>query len=113
FSATEEEVQELFAPYGEVQSVKLISDRETGKPRGFGFVEMSQADAEEAIDALNGAAFGGRKLQVNEAREKKGGREGNGGGGFRSGGGNRGGGEYRGGGGGEYRGEYRGGRDRF
>lgn len=99
FSATEAEVHELFSQYGAVQSVKLITDRETGKPRGFGFVEMDQTDAEDAIDALNGSNFGGRKLQVNEAREKKGGREGNGGG-FRSS--NR----------GEYRSEYRG-RDRF
>lgn len=89
FSASEEEIQDLFSQYGAVQSVKLITDRETGKPRGFGFVEMGQSDAEEAIEALNGAPFGGRKLQVNEAREKKGGRNGDGGS-FRS---NRG--EYR------------------
>ena len=80
FGATEEEVNELFSQYGAVQSVKLITDRETGKPRGFGFVEMDHGDAEEAIEGLNGQSFGGRKLQVNEAREKKGGRDGDNGG---------------------------------
>lgn len=105
FNATEEEVHQLFSQYGAVESVKLITDRETGKPRGFGFVEMDRADAEEAIDALNGSNFGGRKLQVNEAREKKGGRNGGGGGDFRSRGDRS---EYRS----EYRGEGRG-KDRY
>lgn len=85
FSATEEEVQELFSQYGTVLSVKLISDRDTGRPRGFGFVEMDRADAEEAIDALDGYAFNGRNLQVNEAREKKERSGGGGGGGGRGG----------------------------
>jgi RNA recognition motif-containing protein len=70
FQATEEEVHDLFSQYGEVQSVKLISDRQTGRPRGFGFVEMDDDTAQEAIDKLNGTDFGGRTLKVNEARER-------------------------------------------
>jgi len=70
FTATEDEIRELFAQHGNVSSVKLITDRETGKPRGFGFVEMDDEAAKTAIEALNGAAFGGRNLRVNEAREK-------------------------------------------
>jgi RNA recognition motif-containing protein len=53
-----------------VESVKLINDRETGKPRGFGFVDMAQADAQTAIEALNGQQLGGRALRVNEAQER-------------------------------------------
>lgn len=71
FSTTEDAVQELFGQYGAVNSVKLISDRETGRPRGFGFVEMEQAAAEAAISALDGNEFGGRTLRVNEARERR------------------------------------------
>ncbi len=70
FSATEDEVRDLFGQYGEVQSVKLISDRETGRPRGFGFVEMDDDAAEAAIGALNGQDLGGRTLRINEARER-------------------------------------------
>ncbi len=70
WSATEEEVQNLFSNYGSVLSVKLISDRETGRARGFGFVEMEDADAASAIQALDGSAFGGRTLRVNEAQPK-------------------------------------------
>jgi RNA recognition motif-containing protein len=70
FSATEDEVRELFAPYGSVSSVSLISDRETGRPRGFGFVEMDEG-TDEAIEALNGNDFGGRNLTVNEARPRE------------------------------------------
>ena len=81
FSATEDEVRDLFSQHGEVHSVNLISDRETGRPRGFGFVEMENADA--AIDALNGQDFGGRTLNVNVARERTGGGGGGGGGGGR------------------------------
>lgn len=66
FSASESSVRELFEQYGEVLSVKLISDRETGRPRGFGFVEMS--DGAQAIEALDGFEYGGRNLKVNEAR---------------------------------------------
>ena len=99
FSATESEVRELFGQHGTVESVALPTDRETGRPRGFGFVEMPQAEAAKAIEALNGFSMGGRQLRVNEAqdRPRTGGRPG-GGGGFRGGGG--GGGGYRGGGGG-------------
>ena len=71
FSSTEDEVRDLFAQYGEVQSVKLISDRDTGRPRGFGFVEMEDGGADKAIEALDGTTFGGRSLRVNEARERK------------------------------------------
>jgi len=97
FSAREEEVRSLFASYGEVITVVLPTDRETGRPRGFGFVEMSNEDAEKAIDALNGADFGGRALNVNVAREREERRPGGGGGGYGGGGG---GGRYGGGGGG-------------
>lgn len=69
WSATEQDVEALFASYGEVDSVKLISDRETGRARGFGFVEMSSG-ADEAIAALDGKDFGGRALKVNEARPR-------------------------------------------
>ena len=72
FSATEEDVRNLFAQYGTIHSVKMITDRETGKPRGFGFVEIEQDGASAAIEALNGAEFQGRNLRVNEAREKTG-----------------------------------------
>lgn len=81
FSATEDEVRELFSQHGTVSSVNLISDRDTGRPRGFGFVEMEDVSA--AISALDGAMFGGRNLKVNEARprEDRGGGGGGGGGG--------------------------------
>jgi RNA recognition motif-containing protein len=71
FSATEEEVRGLFAQYGDVEAVKLISDRETGRPRGFGFVEMDGDGAESAIEALNGFEMGGRSLRVNEAKPRE------------------------------------------
>lgn len=86
FSATEDEIRDLFGGNGRnVVEVKLITDRDTGRPRGFGFVEMgSQEDAESAISELNGANLGGRSLTVNEARERtSGGGGGRGGGGFR------------------------------
>ncbi|MEL7061601.1 MAG: RNA-binding protein [Acidobacteriota bacterium] len=70
FSATEEEVRGLFAEYGEVSSVQLIQDRETGRPRGFGFVEMSSG-GDEAIEALHQSQMGGRSLNVNEARPRE------------------------------------------
>jgi RNA-binding proteins (RRM domain) len=70
WSATEEEVRDLFASHGNVNAVKLISDRETGRARGFGFVEMDEADAAGAVEALDGASFGGRTLRVNEAQPK-------------------------------------------
>jgi RNA recognition motif-containing protein len=93
FTASEAEVRALFAQHGTVESVSLPTDRETGRPRGFGFVEMSQADASRAIQNLNGYSMNGRALRVNEAQDKPrtGGRPG--GGGFRggNGGGNAGG----------------------
>ncbi len=70
FGATEEEVQELFAAHGTVESVRLMVDRETGRPRGFGFVDMADSDAAKAINALNGTDFGGRTLRINEAQPK-------------------------------------------
>ena len=82
FSATEEEVRDLFSPHGEVESVSLITDRETGRPRGFGFVEMASG-GEQAISALNGTEMGGRSLNVNEARPREDRRGGGGGGGRR------------------------------
>ncbi len=115
FSAEQADVEELFAAHGEVISVALPTDRETGRPRGFGFVEMSKEDATKAIQALDGQDFDGRNLRVNEAepREERGGRggggggygggsRGGGGGGGYGGGGNRGGGGYGGGGGSRY-----------
>jgi len=70
FSATEDSVRALFSKHGTVENVSLITDRETGRPRGFGFVEMSSADAARAIQALNGTDLGGRPLRVNEAQER-------------------------------------------
>ncbi len=70
WSATEEQVQDLFSAYGSVLSVKLISDRETGRARGFGFVEMEDASALSAIQALDNHEFGGRTLRVNEAKPR-------------------------------------------
>jgi RNA recognition motif-containing protein len=87
FDATEEQVQQLFAEFGSVSSVALPTDRETGRPRGFGFVEMGDADARTAITALAGREFGGRTLNVNEAkpREDRSSSRGGGGGGYSSG----------------------------
>jgi len=81
FSATESQIRELFSKHGNVQSVSLISDRETGRPRGFGFVEMD--DTAAAIQALDGYEMDGRALKVNEAQDKP--RSGGGGGGGRGG----------------------------
>lgn len=69
FSATDEEVAALFSPFGEVSSVNLIVDRETGRPRGFGFVEMEAGAAEAAIASLNGSPMQGRPLRINPARK--------------------------------------------
>jgi cold-inducible RNA-binding protein len=71
FSTTEDELREIFTEYGEVQTVKIILDRETGKPRGFGFVDMSENAARKAISELNGADYNGKQLTVNEAMQKK------------------------------------------
>ncbi|MFH1844784.1 MAG: RNA-binding protein [bacterium] len=70
FSATEDELTQLFGQHGEVQSVALIMDRETGRPRGFGFIEMEDSAATAAISALDGYELGGRSLRVNEARDR-------------------------------------------
>lgn len=93
FTATEDEVRELFEQHGTVTGVSLINDRETGRPRGFGFVEMDDEGCDNAIEALNNYQMNGRSLKVNEARP----REAGGGGGGRPRGGDR------GGGGGGYR----------
>ena len=90
FSATEDEVKELFGQHGTVHSVALINDRETGRPRGFGFVEVDDEALQPAIQALDGYEMGGRALRVNEAQDRP--RGGGGGGGGRGG--------YGGGGGG-------------
>ena len=102
FSATEDEVRSLFESHGKVESVKIIMDRETGRPRGFAFVEMSSSDAQTAIAQTNGFNMGGRPLRVNEAQERpqRGPRPGGGGG-------------YGGGGGGGGRGGYGGGGNRW
>jgi RNA recognition motif-containing protein len=71
FTATEDEVKDLFAAHGEVTSVALVMDRESGRPRGFGFVEMDDSEADAAIAALDGTDFGGRTLRVNEAKERE------------------------------------------
>ncbi len=97
FSATEDEVRSLFEGHGKVESVKIIMDRETGRPRGFAFVEMSSTDAQTAIAQTNGFNMGGRPLRVNEAQERPRGPRPGGGGGGRGG---YGGGGYGGGGGG-------------
>ena len=70
FSASDDEVRELFSAHGDVESVNLITDRETGRPRGFGFVEMSSG-GQEAIQALHQSDMGGRSLNVNEARPRE------------------------------------------
>ncbi len=94
FTADETQIRDLFSQNGRtVSEVKLVTDRDTGRPRGFGFVEMSSSqDADGAIRELNGRDFGGRALTVNEAKERTtggGGGFGGGYGGGRSGGGNR------------------------
>jgi RNA recognition motif-containing protein len=71
FSITENELREMFAQHGQVHSVKLINDRETGRPRGFGFIEMDRDAALTAIQALDGRDMGGRALRVNEAQERE------------------------------------------
>jgi RNA recognition motif-containing protein len=71
YTATEEEVQDLFSPHGEIVSVAMITDRETGRFRGFCFVEMEDAAADAAIAALNELDMGGRPLRVNEARPRE------------------------------------------
>jgi RNA recognition motif-containing protein len=123
YNVTSSDLEQLFGQHGTVQSAEVIQDRESGRSKGFGFVEMgSDEEAAAAINALNGAEHDGRNLTVNEAKPKEprsgggygggggGGRGGYGGGGGRSGGG---GGGYGGGGGGGGRGGDRGGRGRY
>jgi RNA recognition motif-containing protein len=106
FSTSEDQLRELFAAHGDVTSASLVMDRETGRPRGFGFVEFSNPEhAKAAINALNGKNVDGRDLTVNEAKPREGG--GGGRGGFGGGGGGRGG--FGGGGGGGGGGRGRGG----
>ena len=103
FTATEDDVRQIFGAYGQVESVALIKDKLTGKPRGFGFVEMPKdTEAQAAIQALNGSDFNGRDMVVNPARPREEGQrrsygDRGGGGGYGGGGGDRGG--YGGGGG--------------
>lgn len=113
YSVSSSELERLFAQFGSVSSAEVIQDRETGRSKGFGFVEMStDAEAQAAISALHDKDQGGRPLTVNEARPKEDRGGGGGGGGFRGGrggggggyGGGGGGGGYGGGGGGGYRG---------
>jgi cold-inducible RNA-binding protein len=85
FQTTEEQVRELFEEHGTIESLAWITDRDTGRPRGFAFVEMEDSSAIEAIKALNGQMLDGRELRVNEARPKTD---------SRRGGGSRGGGKY-------------------
>ncbi|MCB9826396.1 MAG: RNA-binding protein [Planctomycetes bacterium] len=103
FSCSQQDLEDAFSPYGQIVRVSLMMDRETGRPRGFGFVEMSSAaEAQAAIEGLDGQDFGGRALRVSVARprEERGGGGGGYGGGRGGGGGGYGGG--RGGGGGGY-----------
>lgn len=103
FDASEADIRHMFEPYGALESVNVVTDSMTGRSRGFGFVEMNDADAQKAMAALNGTDLRGRALNVNEARPK---REGFGGGGGRGGrgggGGGRGGNRGGGGGGGRW-----------
>jgi RNA recognition motif-containing protein len=104
YSITELDLRELFAPLGTVTDAKIITDRETGRPRGFGFIEMStDEEAKKAIDELNGRDVQGRQVAVKEAEDRRGGSGGGGGGGgggYGGGGRGGGGGGYGGGGGG-------------
>ncbi len=104
FQTSAEDLQELFGQAGTVESANVIEDRDTGRSRGFGFVEMSsKEEGEAAISQFNGKEIGGRALTVNEAKPREGGGGGGGRGGFGGGGGNRGGGGGYGGGGGNRR----------
>jgi len=83
WSTTEDDLRELFAPVGPTQSATVITDRETGRSRGFGFVELDDELADRAISELNEKEFGGRQLKINEARERPKRTGGGGGGGGR------------------------------
>ncbi len=75
FTITESDIRTLFEEFGSVREVNMITDRETGRFRGFGFIEMDDEEAGKAISKLDGVEFGGRALRVNEARERPGGRQ--------------------------------------
>jgi cold-inducible RNA-binding protein len=92
FRTTEESLEQLFSNYGEVQEVAVITDRETGRPRGFAFVTMDDEGGKQAIEEVNGTEFEGRTLTVNEAKPRE--NRGGGGGGGRGGGGGGGRGRY-------------------
>ena len=103
YSVADSDLQQAFGEYGTVTSAKVMMDRESGRSKGFGFVEMGDdAQAQAAINGMNGQPFGGRNVVVNEARpmEARPPRSGGGGGGYEGGGGRSGGGGYGGGGGG-------------
>jgi cold-inducible RNA-binding protein len=86
YSTGDQDLRDAFAPYGDVQSASVVIDRDSGQSRGFGFVEFgSSADAQKAVDAMNGMVIGGRALNVNIARPREEGRGGGGGGGGRDG----------------------------
>jgi cold-inducible RNA-binding protein len=113
YGTTEAQIRELFAQAGEISEINLITDRETGRPKGFGFVEMATEEgSKEAIKRFNGYLLDERTLTVNEARprEDRGGSGGGGGGGFRD---RQGGGGGRGGSSSRDRGGYSGNRNRF
>jgi len=93
FRTTEESLEQLFSNYGEVQEVAVITDRDTGRPRGFAFVTMDDEGGKQAIEEVNGTEFEGRTLTVNEAKPREN-RGGGGGGGGRGGGGGGGRGRY-------------------
>ncbi|MFN8422572.1 MAG: RNA-binding protein [Anaerolineae bacterium] len=93
WSVTSDELRNTFAPHGDIADAVVITDRETGRSRGFGFVEFNDAaEADAAMRALNNSSLGGRTITVNEAGERRQGSGGGGGGGYRSGGGGGGGG---------------------
>jgi RNA recognition motif-containing protein len=71
FNITEQEINTYFTQYGEVQSVKLIADRETGRKKGYGFIEMGDEDAQKVLDNLSNLIINGRNLKVNEAKQRE------------------------------------------
>jgi len=71
WATTENDLADIFRPHGEVVSSRIITDKETGRSRGFGFVEIGEGDADRMIDAMNGTEMGGRQLVVNEAKPKQ------------------------------------------
>jgi RNA recognition motif-containing protein len=114
YSVTEAELRDVFAEVGNVAEVKVVLDRDTGRPRGFAFVEMStDSEAADAMSKLNGSELQGRTMNIKEAQERSAGGRGGGGGGWGGGGGGGGGGGWGGGGGGGGRGGRGGGGGRW